>query len=171
MQLKDKVVLITGASEGIGAACAKAFARRGALLSVTARNESRLRSVVTAGALVIAGDLTNESVRRDVVESTVSRFGRIDVLVNNAGVGTYEPAHSGPLENARRLFELNFFAALDMIQLVSPYMKERRSGSIVNVSSIAGKLISASVGVLVCGRDAVSPTQPDAAPTVENAFL
>jgi short-subunit dehydrogenase len=140
MQLRDKVVLITGASEGIGAACVTAFARRGSLLSITARNEHKLRAAAPDAGVITAGDLTEESTRRRVVETTMARYGRIDVLVNNAGVGTYETAHSGPLDSTRRMFELNFFAALDMIQLVSPYMKEQGSGAIVNVSSIAGKI-------------------------------
>jgi short-subunit dehydrogenase len=139
MHLKNKVVLITGASEGIGAACAEALIGRGALLSVTARNASKLESLYRGSALVTPGDLTDPSLRRLVVDRSLAEYGRIDVLVNNAGIGSYEPAHSAPLLHARQLFELNFFAALDMIQLVSPHMKYRRTGVIVNISSIAGK--------------------------------
>jgi short-subunit dehydrogenase len=136
MHLNGKVVLITGASEGIGAACATVFGRRGGQLSLVARKFQG----TTAGGLITTGDLTDPAVRAAVVERTVERYGRIDVLVNNAGVGLYEPAHVADLVTARRMFELNFFAALDMIQLVSPYMKKARSGTIVNVSSIAGKV-------------------------------
>jgi short-subunit dehydrogenase len=75
-----------------------------------------------------------------VVESTIERFGAIDILINNAGVGQYRPAWATPLEEARRLMELNFFALLGMAQLVAPHMRARRSGLIVNVGSIAGKM-------------------------------
>jgi short-subunit dehydrogenase len=140
MRIDGKVVIITGASEGIGAACAAEFARAGAKLSLAARNEEGLRRAAGADGLITAGDLTDEAVRRSVVERTLERFGNIDVLINNAGVGLYLPSWSAPMEEARRLMELNFFAALGMTQLVVPHMRERRSGLIVNVGSIGGKM-------------------------------
>ena len=132
--------MITGASEGIGAACARAFARRGARLALTARSREKLAQPGGPDALAIPGDLTDPAVRRQVVEQTLTRFGAIDILVNNAGVGLYAPSWQASLEAARRMFELNFFALLDLTQLVVPHMKERRRGAIVNVSSIAGKV-------------------------------
>jgi len=140
MRIDGKVVIITGASEGIGAACAAEFARAGAKLSLAARNEEGLRRAAGADGLITAGDLTDEAVRRSVVERTLERFGNIDILINNAGVGLYLPSWSAPMEEARRLMELNFFAALGMTQLVVPHMRERRSGLIVNVGSIGGKM-------------------------------
>jgi short-subunit dehydrogenase len=139
MRLDGKVVLITGASEGIGAACAAELAGRGAKLSLTARNEEGLRKA-GPNALITPGDLTREETRRAAVERTLERFGAIDVLINNAGIGSYLPSWSAPLEEARRLMELNYFALLGMIQQVAPHMRERRSGVIVNVSSIGGKI-------------------------------
>lgn len=140
MEIAGKVVLITGASQGIGAACALAFKQRGARLSLTARSEEKLRQVGGDEALITAGDLTSEETRERVVRSTLERFGAVDILINNAGVGLYGPAWRTPPELARRLFELNFFAALSMVQLVVPHMRARRSGVIVNVSSVAGKV-------------------------------
>ncbi len=140
MQIAGKVVLITGASQGIGAACAVAFRRRGARLSLTARSEEKLREVGGDEALLTAGDLTLEETRERVVRRTLERFGTIDILINNAGVGLYGPAWSTAPELARQLFEVNFFAALRMIQLVAPAMRARQSGVIVNVSSVAGKV-------------------------------
>jgi short-subunit dehydrogenase len=140
MTIEGKVVLITGASQGIGAACAREFRSRGARLSITARSEDKLKAVAGADAVVTAGDLTSAVVRSRVVERTIERFGAIDILINNAGAGLYAPAWKAPLEEAHAMFELNFFAPLAMIQLVAPYMRERKSGMIVNIGSIAGKV-------------------------------
>ena len=139
MRIDGKVTLITGASEGLGAACAAEFARAGALLSLAARSEEGLRRAGGPGALITAGDIKVEEARRAAVERTIARFGRIDILINNAGVGVYRPSWATPMDEARRMWELNFFAALGMAQLVAPHMRERRSGTIVNVSSIAGE--------------------------------
>jgi short-subunit dehydrogenase len=140
MFLNGKVVLITGASQGIGAACAAEFAQAGARLSLTARSAEGLARSGGADALVTAGDLTSGETRRQVVERTLERFGAIDLLINNAGVGLYLNSWSTPMEEVRALMELNFFALLGMIQLVAPHMRQRSSGTIVNVGSIAGKM-------------------------------
>jgi short-subunit dehydrogenase len=140
MRIDGKVVLITGASEGIGAACAREFKSRGARLSLTARSEDKLREVAGADAVVTAGDVTDAAVRDRMVERTIERFGGIDILINNAGIGLYAPAWKAPLDKAHAMFELNFFAPLATIQLVTPHMRERGGGMIVNVGSIAGKV-------------------------------
>jgi short-subunit dehydrogenase len=140
MFLKGKVALITGASQGIGAACAAEFARAGARLSLTARSAEALARVGGPDALVTAGDLTCDQTRRQVVERTLERFGAIDLLLNNAGFGLYLPSWNSPMDEVRQLMELNYFALLGMIQLVAPHMRDRRSGMIVNVGSIAGKM-------------------------------
>jgi short-subunit dehydrogenase len=140
MRIDGKVVLITGASEGIGAACAAEFAAAGAQLSLTARSAAGLARAAGPSALITAGDLTIQDTRRLVVERTLERFGAIDVLINNAGVGVYGPSWTAPIEDIRHLMDLNFFALLEMIQLVTPHMRHRRSGMIVNVGSIGGKI-------------------------------
>jgi len=140
MQIQGKVVLITGASEGIGAACAAAFRARGARLSLTARSEAKLAQAGGSDALITAGDITLEETRRRVVERTLERYGAIDILINNAGRGLYAPSWRAPMEDARALFDLNLFAPLALAQLVVPHMRERRTGMIVNVGSIAGKV-------------------------------
>src|SRR5579864_4504487 len=132
MQIKDTVVLITGASEGIGAACARAFEARGARLSLVARNSEKLATVGGAETLRTAGDITSTDIRQSVVGRTIERFGRIDILMNNAGMGLYSAAWNAPMTDARRLFELNFLAPLELTQLVVPYMRERKQGAIVN---------------------------------------
>lgn len=140
MRIDGKVVLITGASEGIGAACAAEFARNGAKLSLTARSEAGLRRAGGADALITPGDITDEATRRAVVDRTLERYGKIDVLINNAGIGSYAPTWLAPMDETRRMFEVNFFALLGMIQLVTPHMRGRREGMIVNVGSIGGKM-------------------------------
>ncbi len=140
MQIQGKVVLITGASEGIGAACVRRFEASGARLSIVARNAEKLASVGGPGTLRTAGDITSEEARQSVVERTVEQFGGIDILVNNAGMGLYAPAWKASLTGTRLLFELNFFAPLALTQLVAPYMREQKRGAIVNISSIAGKV-------------------------------
>src|SRR5438874_11138345 len=107
MRIEGSVVLITGASGGIGAACALEFRKRGARLSLTARSESKLKEVARADALATAGDITDAETRRLVVDRTIERFGSIDILINNAGVGLYSPAWKAPIEEARAMFELN----------------------------------------------------------------
>ncbi len=139
MNLDGKVVVITGASQGIGAACAAEFARAGARLSLSGRSEERLRQA-GGDALLTAGDITRDDVRRLLVDRTLERYGAIDVLINNAGVGTYRPSWDTPMEEVRALMELNLFAVLGLTQLVTPHMRARRSGTIVNVGSIAGKM-------------------------------
>lgn len=140
MRIEGKVVLITGASEGIGAACAAEFAAAGARLSLTARSADGLALAGGPSALLTAGDLTDDYTRRRVVAQTLERFGAIDILINNAGVGVYGPSWSASIDDVRHLMELNFFALLGMIQLVTPHMRERRNGMIVNVGSIGGKI-------------------------------
>jgi short-subunit dehydrogenase len=140
MRIDGKVVVITGASQGIGAACAAEFARAGARLSLTARSVEGLAKASAADTLVTAGDLTQEETRRAVCDRTLERFGAIDILINNAGAGLYLPSWNAPLEEVRWLWELNFFAPLALAQLVVPHMRRRRSGVIVNVGSIAGKM-------------------------------
>jgi short-subunit dehydrogenase len=144
MQISNRVVLITGASQGIGAACAAEFARCGAKLVLAARSASGLRKAAADSnahnVLEVPGDLTDESYRADLVRRTIERFGAIDILINNAGLGLYAPAWDVDMADARRLMELNFFAPLALTQLVAPGMRERHDGFIVNIGSIAGKV-------------------------------
>ena len=141
MDLHDRVVLITGASSGIGAACAREFHQHGARLSLLARTEDKLRAVsAETGAIYTAGDVTCTQDRARAVEATLHRWGRIDILVNNAGIGMYVPAWRADMREVRRLWELNLFSVLEMIQLTVPHFQKQRDGMIVNVSSIAGKV-------------------------------
>jgi short-subunit dehydrogenase len=137
--LHGKVVIVTGASQGIGSHLAAALRSRGSSLVLTARNEARLRAVAGPRELIVAGDLTTAATRVSIVDQAVARFGRIDVLINNAGRGSYYLPSVSPLEDARNMFELNFFAPFHLTQLATPFLL-RTDGTVVNVSSIAGQM-------------------------------
>jgi len=133
-----KVVLVTGASEGIGLACARGLLARGAKVAGIARGEAKLRAI--DGVFPIPGDLTDPDFPVLAVQQTISQFGRVDILINNAGVGLYAPSWKASLDDTRRMFELNVMAPLAMTQAVVPHMKANGTGLIVNVGSIAGKM-------------------------------
>lgn len=137
--LAGKVAIVTGASEGIGARLAEALRKRGVQLCLTARNEARLSAAARPGDLIVPGDLTQAPVRSAIVAQTVQRWGRIDVLINNAGRGSWYRASAAPPEEARAVFELNFFAPFELFQLAAHHLRESR-GSVVNISSIAGQV-------------------------------
>jgi len=148
--LTDQVVIITGASSGIGEATARRLARGGARLVISARRSDRLgalaRELDPSGArvLAVAGDVTVEADRRRLVAAARERFGRIDALVNNAGYGTRGPVERVPVELIRRNFETNLFSLIALTQLVIPVMREQprgpARGRIVNIGSVAGRI-------------------------------
>jgi NAD(P)-dependent dehydrogenase (short-subunit alcohol dehydrogenase family) len=145
-ELNGQVVIITGASAGIGEATARRLARAGATLVVAARRRDRLdalkREIEANGARVLAvtTDVTSAADRERLVRETMNAFGRIDALVNNAGYGQRGPIEIVPVEAIRRNFETNLFSLVALTQLVIPIMRGQRSGRIVNVSSVAGRI-------------------------------
>jgi len=145
----EKVVLITGASDGIGASCAKLIGRRGAKLSLTALPGDGFTEEDSESRIVIPGDITSAAIRSEVVERTMARFGRIDVLINNAGVGQYGYPTEVDTEISKRMFDVNVFSALALTQLVVPHMREKKSGTIVNIGSVGGK-VSLPWAVMYC---------------------
>lgn len=145
----DKVVLITGASEGIGASCARFLAQRGARLALTALPSEIFTDEESDSRLIVAGEIASPALRRTLVDRTVKRFGRIDVLINNAGVGQYGYPTEVDVEISRRLFDVNVFSALALTQLVVPHMRAKRSGAIVHMGSVGGK-VSLPWAVMYC---------------------
>ncbi|MBI2059902.1 MAG: SDR family oxidoreductase [Nitrospirae bacterium] len=141
---KDRVVVITGASAGIGRATALAFAREGAKLGLIARTSSALEEVQSevqkAGSIayVARADVTRPREVEQAVDSITRAFKTIDVLVNNAGYGVYGYLLSAPIEEHREMLETNLFGVLNMIYAVAPIMKSKKSGMIINISSMAG---------------------------------
>ncbi|KAL3872453.1 hypothetical protein ACJMK2_040379 [Sinanodonta woodiana] len=145
--LKDKVIIITGASSGIGAATAVHFAELQPYLSLSGRDEDNLRHVakLCEGAglsseriLLITADLNKDEDIRQIVDNTVKRFGRIDVLVNNAGFSEYVSFADTSLDLFDRMIRVNIRAPFFLCQLCAPYLIQTK-GSIVNVSSISGQ--------------------------------
>ena len=145
-KLEGQVVIITGASAGIGEQMARRLGRGGARVVMSARRQDRLDSlkveIETAGgqALAVAADVTSADDRARLVDLTVRTFGRIDGLVNNAGYGVRGPIEIVPLEDIRRNFETNVFSLIGLSQLVIPIMRKQRSGRIINISSVAGRI-------------------------------
>ena len=138
MQSNQPVTLITGASEGIGAAFVNVFRSQGMRLALTALPGPAFPEQASPDCLVIPGDLTTEGFAEELVGRVLDHFGRIDILVNNAGVGLYAPPTEAPLELVKKLFELNVFAPLRLAQLVAPAMRRQGGGVIVNMGSVGG---------------------------------
>jgi NAD(P)-dependent dehydrogenase (short-subunit alcohol dehydrogenase family) len=133
----SRVALITGASGGIGSACVRKFLSAGWQVSATALPGPDLERLAGPDVLIVPGDITSEEVRQRIVGQTLARFGKIDVLVNNAGVGLYALPANVPQDLMLRLFDVNVFAALALTQAVIPSMRRRGSGSIVDIGSVA----------------------------------
>lgn len=134
----QRVILITGCSSGIGRATALAAAARGHRVFASARNPESLRDL--QGIRPLALDVTDAASIRAAVTSVLAEAGRVDALVNNAGYGQYGAVEDVTAEEWRRQFEVNFFGAIEVARAVLPAMREKRSGTIVNVSSVAGKI-------------------------------
>lgn len=145
-QLAGQVVIVTGASSGIGEATARRLARGGARVVISARRQDRLDALAReldptgANVLAVAGDVTSDADRRRLVDATLAKFGRIDGLVNNAGYGTRGPVEIVPVDAIRRNFETNVFSLIALTQLVLPTMRAQGSGCVVNIGSVAGRI-------------------------------
>ena len=140
--MAGKVVVVTGASMGIGESIAKEFADPGASVVLVARNTERLEAArVRVGGpntVAVPGDVTRREDLERVLATTLSRFGRVDVWVNNAGHGLLDSVAQMDLAECRRMFEINLFAVIQAMQLVAPVMQKQGSGAIINISSVAG---------------------------------
>jgi NAD(P)-dependent dehydrogenase (short-subunit alcohol dehydrogenase family) len=136
-----KVVLVTGASSGIGFDAAQALAARGHKVYAAARRVEKMEPLKAKGIEVLRMDVTDEASMAEGVESILKNEGRIDVLVNNAGYGFFGAIETVPMEEARRQVEVNVFGLARLCQLVLPTMRKQGGGRIVNTSSIAGRSV------------------------------
>jgi NAD(P)-dependent dehydrogenase (short-subunit alcohol dehydrogenase family) len=144
MEAKNVVVFITGASSGMGREAALELHRRGATVYAAARRE--MPELAAVGIHTVSLDVTDDASLKSAVDQVLGEAGRIDVLINNAGYGSYGAIEEVPMGEARRQFEVNIFGAMRLTQLVVPGMRERGSGRIVNISSIGGKFSMAFGG-------------------------
>ena len=142
MQIKNKVAIVTGASSGIGLATAKLFSQKGAKVVLAARSKNILTKFEKElpGSFAIPTDMTKPAQVKNLIAKTLKKFGRIDVLVNNAGRGLASPVEKVDLKNFREIIELNVIAPLAAMQLAIPIMRKQGGGAIVNVSSMVSKM-------------------------------
>ncbi len=141
--MKNKVVWITGASSGIGAACAIACSKQGAKVVLSARREEKLKEVqkqLSGPSEILILDVTDTESIVQKAEACAKYFGPVDILINNAGISQRGLVEETDLEVDRRLFEVNYFGNIAITKAVLPSMLERKTGSLVIISSVAGKL-------------------------------
>jgi short-subunit dehydrogenase len=145
MSVDGEVVLVAGGSRGIGLEVARQLARRGAKLAICARSERELRDAQEqleaegADVLAVTCDVTSVEAVGNVVQQTLDRFGRIDILVNSAGTIALGPMAHLKLDDYRRVMEINYFGTLNTMLAVLPDMRRRREGRIVNIASFGGE--------------------------------
>ncbi|KQV25412.1 short-chain dehydrogenase [Rhizobium sp. Root1203] len=142
MKIKDPrpVALVTGASSGMGREFALRLIAEGYIVYGAARRVGRMTELEKDGVRVMEVDLTVDESLVSAIQRVLNEEGRLDLLVNNAGYGQYGTLEEVPIRDARRQFETNLFGLARLVQLVVPHMRARRSGKIVNISSIGGKL-------------------------------
>ncbi|KJV24786.1 short-chain dehydrogenase [Aquitalea magnusonii] len=138
--MSAKVALVTGASSGIGKATALRLKALGFTVYAAARRTVRMRALESAGIHVLSMDVTDDASISQGVAEIIARSGRIDVLVNNAGYGSYGSVEEVPLSEARAQFDVNVFGAVRLTQLVLPHMRGQHAGTIVNITSMGGKI-------------------------------
>jgi len=131
----SKVVLITGGSSGIGKSVGEFLTQKGFMVYGTSRNPSKIKNHPFK---LISLDVTNLESINNAIKMVISEEGKIDVLINNAGMGITGPIEDTPTDEMRKVFETNFFGAIDTMKAVLPQMRKQKSGLIINVTSIAG---------------------------------
>jgi NAD(P)-dependent dehydrogenase (short-subunit alcohol dehydrogenase family) len=139
-KLGNKIVLITGASSGMGKETAKLLLSKGFIVYASARRTEQMGSLEQSGAKILKLDVTDQNSIGSAVEKIISEQGKLDVLVNNAGFGLLGAIEEVSIEQARYQMEVNVFGPSRLIQLVLPHMRAQQSGKIVNISSTSGKM-------------------------------
>jgi short-subunit dehydrogenase len=162
VQYRDAVVLVTGASSGIGHVAAKAFAMRGATVVAVARREALLRSLVdecrahAPASMYLAGDLGERAFAEHVVDETVARHGRIDVLVNNAAISKHKHTYHLSVDEVETVMRINFLSCVWTTFAAIPPMLRQGGGTIVNVSSFAAKVSPPREGIYAASKAAMN---------------
>ncbi len=161
-EIAGLVVIVTGASAGIGRATAVSLAKLGANVVVTGRRAERLTALVDDLAdfpgrrLVVPGDIQDEQLAQELVNRAVAEFGRLDVLVNNAGLGHHSALAEMPLADVRTILDTNVIGLLAVTQTAVAHMKAQGSGQIINVSSIVGQRPFPHNGIYSASKTAVN---------------
>ena len=160
-RVKDKVIVITGASSGIGASTAEVLAADGAKVVLSARRKELLEAlaqkIVAAGgeALVVESDVTDPEQMKALAAAAVDKFGRLDVWVNNAGVMPLSPVAMGRIEEWNRMVDVNIKGVLNGVAAAHPIMLKQGDGHFVNVSSVAGHVVFPGAAVYCATKFAV----------------
>ena len=159
MVLNEQVTLITGASRGFGLAAAEELAQRGHPIVATMRNPDRDRAnldgIDSSMVETVRCDVTDAASIDEAVAAGLARFGRIDALFNNAGYGLYGPVEDMSDEEVLRQMDTNFVGQIRMARALLPAMRERRHGKIINVSSLAGRIVAPMMGLYAASKWAV----------------
>jgi len=159
--IKGKVVVITGASSGLGEATARLLSAEGASVVLGARRVDRIQSLAHelnakgGKALAIATDVTHVEQVKKLVDSAVQKFGRIDVMINNAGIMPHSPLERLKIDDWNRTIDVNIKGVLYGIAAALPYMKQQKAGHIINVSSVAGHKVTPNGAVYCATKHAV----------------
>jgi short-subunit dehydrogenase len=146
MEIKDKVAVITGASAGIGLATARRFAVAGAKVALAARSVEKLNQLADElhgqghEAIVVPTDMRNQAEVAGMIEATVRHYGRVDILINNAGQATAGTIADVSIDHYRQIIDLNMFGSLYAMQAVIPQMRQTGGGIIINISSMVSKM-------------------------------
>jgi short-subunit dehydrogenase len=162
VQLKDARVIVTGASSGIGRALALEFGGRGARVALASRNRSALEEAAASikaqggAAVVIPTDVTAEGAVKQMADDAIRELGGIDILVNNAGRGMSSNIGDASSADVEALFELNVLAAAAAIRAVIPVMRAQRAGMIINISSMAGRVVVPRIGYYSASKFALT---------------
>lgn len=138
--MSNKIIIVTGASSGFGKDTVKKFLNDGNVVYSGARRVERMKDIEKLGAKVMKLDITEDESVNAFIDTIVKEHGKIDALINNAGYGAYGMAEAVSIEDAQRQYDVNVFGTARMTKAVLPHMRNKKRGTIVNISSIAGKL-------------------------------
>jgi short-subunit dehydrogenase len=158
MDVTGKITIVTGASSGIGEATAKLLARHGAKIVLAARSTEKIEALAKElpGSIAITTDMTDQQSVKNLIAETKAQFGRIDLLINNAGQGLYGPIEKVSVDDYRYILELNVVGPLTALQEVIPIMRAQGGGTVVNISSMVSKNYFQNLGAYASTKYALN---------------